>query len=191
MKFDNLILIVVFLCVSITGGIFAGLVYTNIHLLDTELHNVDFNIPLAQNSTTGALNITTFQDVLELTVYPVMGLVDALPYLVYFMMFAFIIGLAITAYLTSKNPIFFVLHIIFTIVLTYFAIILSNTYQTLLSNPYINTMMVDFPIYNKLMLFLPQILFLTSLVFAGIAFVNVMKPQTAESPYGINYGGDY
>lgn len=191
MRFDNLTIMVLFLAVSFAGGLLGGLVYYQMNLLDTSLRTIDFDIPLAQNSSGDIANITTFQDVLDLTIYPLLGLKDAIPYLVYFMMFAFIIGLAITAYLTSKNPIFFVLHILFTLVLTYFAIILSNTYAELLSDVFINEMMVGFPIFNRLMLSLPIILFVTAVVFGAIAFINVIKPSTPENPMGLNYGGDY
>lgn len=190
-RFDNLIVMVLFLTISLVSGIFAGVVYFQLNTLDSELRDINFDIPLAQNSTSGTVNVTQFQDVLGLVIYPILGLKNTLPYLVYFMMFGFIIALALTAYMTSKNPIFFVLHLLFTLLLTYFAIILSNTYQELLSNNFINNMMIDFTVYNIVMLYLPQIFFMTSLVFAGISFVNVMKPSTREHPYGLNYGGDY
>jgi len=191
MKFDNLLIMVLFLAVIMAGGLLGGAVYTEFKVLQTSLQDIDFVIPGARNSTEGVANVTTFQEVLDITIYPLFYLTDSLPYLVYFMCFAFIIGLAIVAYLSSKNPIFFILHLLFTLVLTYLAIILSNTYAELLTNPFINNMMIDFSVYNKIMLFLPQIFFITSIVFAGIAFVNVIKPSTKDSPYGINYGGDY
>jgi hypothetical protein len=52
-------------------------------------------------------------------------------------------------------------------------------------------MMAEFPIYNTLMLYLPYILFFTSLLFGVISFSMLMKPGTQENPYGLNYGGDY
>ena len=191
MKFDNMMIFVIFLGVCLVGGVLGGLVYFNLNILDSTLREVDFDIPLAKNSTGDAPNVTTFQDILDLVVYPILGLKNALPYLVYFMMFAFIIGLAITAYLTSKNPVFFVLHLLFTLLITYFSIGISNTYIELISDPTMNTIMSNFPIYNKMMIYFPQIILITSIVFATISFINVMKPSTATSPYGLNYGGDY
>jgi hypothetical protein len=111
--------------------------------------------------------------------------------IIIFMVFAFIIALAITAYMSSKTPIYFVVHLLFTVLMTYFCILLSNMYRELLTNPFINSIMVDFVIYNKLMFFLPQILFFTSLVFGVISFINIIKPQNPDASSGVNYGGDY
>ena len=54
-------------------------------------------------------------------------------------------------------------------------------------------MMVNFVIYNKIMIYLPAVVFFTSLMFGAIAFVNVMKPQSnlGANQNSLNYGGDY
>jgi hypothetical protein len=64
-------------------------------------------------------------------------------------------------------------------------------YIGLLADPFINALMINFTIYNKLMIYLPQIIFFVSLVFGAIAFINIMKPQNNYSSTGINYGGEY
>lgn len=187
MKFDNMIIMIIFLAVTFVVGLLGGIIYFQLNVLDTELQKIDFDIPFTEAND----SVSSFQNILDITIYPILTLRDALPYLVYFMIFGFIISLAMVAYLTTKNPLFFTLHILFTILLTYLAIILSNTYKEMLSNQFINQIMVDFPVYNLVMYYLPQIFFITSIVFAGIAFVNVVKPSTQENPYGLNYGGDY
>ncbi len=191
MKFDNLVIMVMFLTITFVSGILGGVVLFEMNLLKTELHNINFNIPGAQNSSEGIANVTTFQEIMDITIYPLFTITDTIPYLVYFMIFGFIAALAITAYMSSKNPIFFVLHFLFTLLLTYFAMILMNTYLDLLSDAFINSMMTEFGVYNLIMTHLPQIFFMTSFVFAGISFVNVMKPSTKENPQGLQYGGDF
>jgi len=192
MNFDNLIVMIIFLVGVFVGGIFGGLIYTSFNMLEVELQTVDFQIPFAQNSTIDeAPNVTTFQEVLDITIYPFFDVADSLPYLTYFMCFAFIIALAMVAYLSTKNSLFFVVHLLFTLLLTYFAILLSNAYTKLLTDSTFNNMMVEFPVYNLLMIYLPQVFFVTSLVFASISFVNVVKPSTKDNPFGVNYGGDF
>jgi hypothetical protein len=188
--FSNLIMLIMFLVVVSAGGLIAGIIYFDMQVLDINLRTINFTLPIQEIGQANS-NLTDFQDVLGTVVYPILGLRDSLPYLTYFMVFAFIIALGMSAYLTSKNPIFFVLHILFTVLITYFCIILSNTYKDLLSQPFINSMMINFTIYNKLMLYLPQVVFFTSLLFGVISFVNIMKPQTNYSNVGLNYGGDY
>lgn len=190
MKFDNLIMLVIFLVVISVGGLLAGMVYYSVNTLDSTLHTINFALPIQENSTANG-NLTDFQDILGLVVYPILELRDALPYLTYFMVFAFIIALGMTAYLSSKNPIFFVLHLLFTVLITYFCIILSNIYKTMMMQPFLNSMMLQFTIYNKLMFYLPQIVFLTSLVFGVISFINIIKPQSPDVGGTLQYGGDY
>ncbi len=181
-----------FIVLFFVTGILGGMIYFSLNLLETQIQQVDFDIPFAKNTTAiDVHNVTTFQDVMDITVYKMFDVVSYIPYLVYFMLFSYIIGLALVAYLSSKNPIFFVVHFLYTLVLTYFAVILANSYIKLLTMPFINSMMTDFPVYNKLMLNLPQVFFITSLVFAGISFINIIKPSTAEHPYGLNYSEEY
>jgi len=192
-EFDNFIMLVIFLVVVFVSGIIAGLLYYDLDLLDSTLHTVNFQIPIQDNSSLTNSSITDFQDIMEIVVYPILGLRTSLPYLVYFMIFGFIIALGMTAYLSSKNPIFFILHILFASLITYFSMILSGAYITLLSNPFINNVMTPFTIYNKLMIYLPQIIFFTSLLFGVIAFINLMKPTSNSqiNQTSLNYGGDY
>jgi len=185
--YDNLITLVFFLVIVSAVGIFGGLVYFGMNTLEVTLKTVDFVIPTEDNTTAVALNMSTFQDILGVVVYPFLGLRDSLPYLTYFLVFSFIIALGFSAYLTSKNPIFFVLHLLFTILITYFSFLLSNMYIGLLADPFINALMINFTIYNKLMIYLPQIIFFVSLVFGAIAFINIMKPQNKYSSTDINY----
>lgn len=189
--FSNLIILIIFLVVVSAGGLLGGIIYFGINTLEVNLKTVDFVIPMENNQTAVELNMTNFQDIMELVIYPFLDLKSALPVLTYFMVFAFIIALGMTAYLSSKNAIFFILHLLFTILITYFCIILSNTYITLMSNPFINELMINFTIYNKLMFFLPQVVFFTSLIFGAISFINLIKPQSAGTTGQIQYGGDY
>lgn len=189
--FNNIVVLVMFLVVVSVGGLLAGMIYYDLTIMESTLMTVDFQLPIENNATAISLNLTTFQDVLEITIYPILGLKDTLPYLTYFMVFAFIIAIGLMAYLSSKNPAFFVLHLLFTLLITYFCIIISNKYIELMSNTFINSMMLPFTIYNKLMFYLPQVVFFTSLLFSAIAFINLMKPQNNYSVTGLNYGGEY
>jgi len=189
--FSNFTILIIFLVVISVVGLIAGILYYDMNIMQSTLATVNFQIPIEDNSSIGVHNVTDFQDILGVVVYPILGLKDSLPFLTYFLVFGFIIAMAVTAYVSSKNPVFFILHILFTFLVTYFCIIISNTYKELLSNPFINQLMIQFTIYNKLMLYLPQVVFFSSLVFGAIAFINIIKPQTNYSQTGLNYGGDY
>lgn len=192
MRFENIALLTMFLVSFFVTGILAGVSYYGLKTMETELRGVDFVIPGAQNSSNpDTRNVTTFQDVLDITIFPLFDFVDKLPMFSYFMLFAYIIGLAVTAYVSTKNPVFFVVHFLYTLILTYFAMILANAYAEILANPIMDSIMVNFPVYNLLMMYLPQVFFITSLLFGTISFITILKPSTAENPQGLNYGGDY
>src|SRR3989304_5472375 len=113
MEFSNFTMLITFLVIVFVSGILAGVIYYDMELIDSTLQTVNFPLPLENNATAVSLNVTDFQGILNITVYPILGLRTSLPYLVYFMIFGLIIALGMTAYLSSKNPIFFVLHILF------------------------------------------------------------------------------
>lgn len=193
MMFSNIVILVTFLVVVSVVGLLAGILYYDLELIEGVLKTVNFDLPIENPASIGANNVTDFQDILGITVYPILGLRTSLPYLTYFLVFGFIIVLGMSAYLSSKNPLFFILHLLFTFLITYFCIIISNTYISLLSDSFINSLMLNFTIYNKLMYYLPQIVFFTSLLFGAIAFINLIKPQNAGigSQTSLQYGGDY
>lgn len=192
MEFSNMIILLVFLVIVSISGILAGVLYYDLNLIDNVFHTVNFNIP-TQNNLTLNNSMTDFQDVLGVTLYPILGLRTAIPYLVYFMVFGLIIALGMSGYLSSKNHLFFILHILFLAVITYFSILLSNTYAQLLTQPFINQIMTPFAVYNKIMLYLPQILFFTGLLSGIAAFIGIIKPISNQqaNQISLNYGGDY
>lgn len=192
-NFSNISVMLIFLVASLVSGILAGVIYYDMNLIESTLQTVNFQIPIQEQSTINNSNISDFQDILGIVVYPLLGLRTSLTYVTYFMIFGMIIALAIVSYMSAKNPVFFILHLLYTIVMTYFAIILSNAYSGLLGNQFLNSMMQPFPIYNKLMLYLPQIFFFTSLVFGLISFIMILKPQSNaySNQTTLNYGGDY
>jgi hypothetical protein len=191
-EFSNFILLIIFLAITTVSGLLAGVTYYSMATVDTVLHTVNFEIPQQVNMT-AYTNISDFQDILGVAAYPILGLRTSLPYLVYFMIFGFIIAMGMAAYMSSKNPIFFILHILFTCLITYFSIILSGAYINLLTNPFINSIMLPFTIYNKIMLYLPQIIFFTGMIFGVISFISIMKPTSNAqgNQTSLNYGGDY
>lgn len=188
MNYSNLAFILLFMSIVTISGILGGIIYFDMNILEETLLEVNFEIPRETNISS---NITDFQDIMEIVVYPFLELRESLVYLTYFMIFGFIISLGIVAYLSTKTPVFFVVHLLYTILLTYFCFILSNAYISMLTQPFINSLMANFIVYNKIMLYLPQVVFFTSLLFGVISFISIIKPQSQYSSMGINYGGDY
>ena len=191
--FSQFILFMTFLVLACVVGLIAGILYYDMNILEQTMKTVDFTLPIQNNDTVAYTNISHFQDILQITLYPILGLRSSLTYLTYFLLFGVIIALGLAAYLSSKNPIFFVAHVLFTLIITYFTFIMSNMYMKLLANPFINQLMIPFPIYNKIMMYLPQIIFFTSLIFGIIAFISLVKPtsNTYGNQTSLNYGGDY
>ena len=69
--------------------------------------------------------------------------------------------------------------------LIFLSILLSNTYETILTNDFMRVIMSEFVMYNKVMLYLPQFVGLVSLFCGVIAFMGTIKSRNYEE---VNYG---
>ena len=67
------------------------------------------------------------------------------------------------------------MHVVASIIIGYFAIEIANIYRLLISNPFLYDMMIPFAIYNKIMLYFPQFIFLVIFTSGIIGFMGVFK----------------
>lgn len=163
-----------------SGILLAGLYYTMDQTEDV-IRTINFSFELPNNYS--VTNLTNFQDVAEIIYYPILGLRSALVYISYIFIFAMMIGFGILAFMGQRHPIYFVPYFIILLIFTGFSIPLSNAFETLLENPFFLSMMVEFVIFSKIMLYLPQFIFFTGLFFAAIASIGIIKPRNVQNQY--------
>jgi len=98
-------------------------------------------------------------------------------WLSYFTIFGLILGMLLLGYNMGNSPWKIGFLIIFMILMTYGGIEISNMYRTLLETDIFRLMMIDFVIYNKVMLNLPWVTFITSLFSFVLSIVNYQRAK--------------
>lgn len=150
------------------SGIIMAITYFVMKTVQTSFESVDCLIP--QN-----IYFTTCQEWFEMAIYPVLELRHILVFANYFFIFGVVFGLFFMGFRTKKHPALFIVHIISSMIIGYLAIEIGNIYRLLISNPQLYSMMIPFPIYNKIMLYLPQFMFFVIFLSGIIGFMGVFK----------------
>lgn len=180
-EFGGLTLIILSLILIFISGIFFGVTYYIMDYTEDAFQNVDCEI---QDN----VYVGNCQELWDLSVYPFLALREILVWFSFFFIFALVLGMLIVGYQSGKSPIFLGLFIVFVIVLTYFGIELSNIYRTMLEIDLFRQMMVDFTVYNKVMLNFPWFTFFVGLLSVMLGIVNyqrvtVNRPRQGELDY--------
>jgi hypothetical protein len=163
------------------SGIFLGIVYYVMTLTKTNLSGIDCVI---ENNAF----VHSCQELFAVSLYPFLALKELFIWFSYIFIFVLIIGLFISAYRSGKNPVMLGVSIVSLFVFTYFGIIISNIYRTLLENAVFQTMLTPFPIYNFIMWNFPLFLFIITLISLIISIINFQKASVNTSVQGdINY----
>lgn len=71
------------------------------------------------------------------------------------MIFAYSLATLLVAYFSSKHPIWLFVYILITILMVIFSIYISNSYETLMNNSQINSMVTGFGMSGIIVLYLP------------------------------------
>jgi hypothetical protein len=150
------------------SGLIMAITFFIMKTLETSFKSVDCLIP--QN-----VFFTTCQEWFEMALYPVLELRSVLVYANYFFIFGVVFGLFYMGFRTKKHPALFVVHVISSIIIGYLAIEIGNIFRLLISNPFLYEMMIPFPIYTKIMLYLPQFIFFVIFLSGIIGFIGVFK----------------
>lgn len=180
---NGFIYVLGFLFLLMFSGISLGVLGYSMGELETAIGLIDFEVP-----TNSSGNFTSFQDFADVILYPILGLRESLPYISYFFIFAMVLLFVLMGYISQQRPILFVPYVLILIVYSVVCITISNAYEQLLTNPFILNMMIEYYIFNKIMLYLPQFVFFSGLVIGGIFAMNSVKRRQLSSEYEtLNY----
>lgn len=179
-KYGSLVVIIVSLLFIIISGVYFGIIYFTMEQIQTAFETQDCVI--TDNSLVGSC-----QELFQLAFYPFLELREILVWLSFFMIFGLTLGILMMGYQFGRSPALIGLLFLFLTILTYGAIEISNMYRTMLSNPSFQTIMVDFTVYNRLMLSLPWYVFIVGLFSIMISIVNyqrtIVNTPTEELDY--------
>lgn len=153
------------LVLLVVSGLFFGILYYVMDITETAFENT--NCEISNNAF-----FDTCQDVWELGVYPFLALKTVLVYLSMFFIVILIVGMLLTGYNSGSKPYLLGVIVLLNFSLTYASLWVANIYRQLLDNEIIRDAMVNFSVYNKVMLNLPWFVFVTTLFALTLGIVN-------------------
>jgi len=179
-KYGSLITIVIsFVFIAISGALM-GMTYYTLETVQTSFENTDCVI---QNNTL----VGSCQDLWTISIYPFLNLKEILIWFSFFFIFALVIGMLLYGYQSGKSPVMMGLLVIFIAGVTYLGVEMSNIYRTMLENELFRTMMVDFTVYNKIMLNFPWFCFFIGLFAVTLSLVNYQKTKVNKDEGDFDY----
>lgn len=179
-QYGSITLVIISLFAIFVSGLFFGITYYVMDNLDTELQAVDCIIE-------DNLYVESCQELFALSLYPFLALRELLVWMSFFFIFALVLGMLITGYQSGKSPALLGVLVTLVIVITYLGIELSNVYRTMLDNDIFRSMMVEFTVYNKIMLNFPWFAFFVGLFAIILSVVNYQKVNVNESVETLSY----
>ena len=175
------ILIIILSVLSILiSGIFFGATYYIMDTVDDAFHASDCVI-------SNNLYVDSCQDLWELSIYPFLGLRSILIWASFFFIFALALGMLVLGYKSGKSPVLMGLLILFVSVLTYVAIELSNVYRSMLQVDMFREMMLEFTVYNRVMMDFPWFIFIVTLLSVMLGVANYQRSKVNSSREVLDY----
>lgn len=133
------------------------------------------------------LFFSTCQEWFQLSIYPFLSLNSILIWFSYFYIFGTVFGLFYLGYKMRRHPSLLTVHIVFSLITTYLSIEIANVYRTLLDNEFIYSILVGFPVYNKIMLYFPAFMFFVVFISGLIGLLGIYKDKDLESGNDLEY----
>ena len=176
----SLTIIILSILSIFTSGIYFGITYYVMDSVESSLQLMDCDI--ADN-----VYFETCQDMFSLSIYPFLALRELLVWASFFFIFALVMGMLMLGYRSGKSPALMGLLIIFVISLSYLAIELSNAFRTMLENQMFRDIMIEFTVYNKVMLNFPWFVFIVSLFSVMLSIVNWQRGRVNAPTADFDY----
>ena len=162
------------------SGIFFGATYYVMDQVDTAFQNTDCVI---ENN----VFVENCQELWDLSIYPFLALRELLVWISFFFIFALAMGILVLGYQSGKSPVLMGFLVLIVSVVSYLAIEVSNIYRTLLENEMFRNMMVEFTVYNKVILYFPWFIFIISLFAFMMGIVNWQRTRVNSPENELDY----
>lgn len=173
-QYGSITLVIISILAIFVSGIFFGAIYYVMDVTETAFRSTDCTI---ENN----IYVGDCQDLWSLSVYPFLALREILIWFSFFFIFALVLGMLMVGYQSGKSPALLGLLIVFVIVITYIGVEVSNIYRTMLEVDLFRSMMLDFTVYNKVMLYFPWFTFFVGILSVALSVVNYQKTFVNES----------
>lgn len=172
-------IIVGIILIAISGLVFAG-TYFVMDTVQTALLSTSCEI-------SGNVFFDDCQDMWTMAIYPFLNFKYVLVYLSFFSIFILTMGMLLMGYQSGTKPSMMGVLVLVEIALTYGAIHISNIYRTLLDSEIIRTAMINFSVYNKVMLYFPWFVFVISLFSLVLGIINWQRSPVNKVTEELDY----
>jgi hypothetical protein len=177
---SSITLVITGLIMIAISGLFFALIYFFMNTIQNGL--------LATNCTIeGNVFFDDCQGMWTLVVYPFLNLKIVLVYLSFFSIFILTIGMLLMGYQSGTKPYFLGVYALVELLIVYGSIHVANIYRTLLENEVIRNAMIQFDVYNTIMLYFPWFVFIISLFSLILGIVNWQKSPTNKVTDELDY----
>jgi len=161
--------------IAFSGMMFA-MTYFILDTTQTAFESMDCDL-------TGNVFGDSCQDIFALVLYPALNAKSILIYLSYFSIFVLVLGMLLAGYNSGTKPWMMGILILVQVALTYGSFYIANIYRLLLENEIIREALINFPVYNKIMVNFPWFVFVVSLFSIAFGIVNWQRART-NTPQG-------
>lgn len=179
-KFDVIVVILISLFAILLSGLFFGISYFVMDQIGTAFESTDCIIE-------GNLYVETCQELWSLSIYPILALKEVFVWFSFFFIFALVSGILVLGYQSGRSPVLLGVLVIIVGIISYLAIEVSNIYRTLLENEMFRNMVIEFTVYNKIMLYFPWFIFIITLFAVILGIVNWQKAPINTSRDELDY----
>lgn len=131
--------------------------------------------------------VSSCQDLFGLALYPFLQLKEVLVWVSFFFIFSLVLGMLVLGYRAGKSPVLMGYLFVIVSVLTYMGIEISNIYRQLIANEVFRDMMVEFTVYNRIMLYFPWFVFIVALAALFLGIVNYQKGSVNKFTDDLDY----
>jgi len=150
------------------SGLWFGFLYFTLDSVHTAFLTTDCVI---ENNTL----VSSCQELFAISLYPFLLLKDLLIWVSFFFIFALVIGMLVLGYRSGQSPVLMGYLLGIVVAMSYLGIHISNIYRSLMDNPIFREMMIEFTVYNRIMMYFPWFVFIITLMAVMLGIVNYQK----------------
>lgn len=163
------------------SGVGMGFIYYFMDVTDSHMQTISCTI-------NNNVFVSSCQELFDLSLYPFLALKNIIVIFSAIFILILTVGVLTLGYQSGKQPWTIGILVLGCGLLTYLGNLLANMYIRLLENTIIYTMMLEFSVYNKVMLNFPWFIFIVSIFSVMLSIVNyqrtsVNRPTTQELNY--------
>jgi len=176
----GMVMVVLLSVISIAlSGLWFGFIYFTMDSVHTAFLSTDCVI---ENNSL----VSSCQELFALALYPFLMLKDILIWVSFFFIFALVIGMLVLGYRAGQSPVLMGYLVTVVIVMTYLSIHIANIYRTLMDNAVFRELVLEFTVYNRIMMNLPWFVFIITLMATLLGIVNYQKSAVNKDTDDIN-----